>query len=66
MPGELVKQPDYVPTRKVGMGQAVASLVTIGAWALEEYTDFTVPLFIATAALQVVMFITQYFVQERT
>ena len=61
---ELVQQPDYTPTRKVSIGQAAGSVVTIGAWALETYTAIDIPLFIGTACLQVVMFAVQYFVRD--
>ena len=64
MPKELVTQPDYLPTRKVGMGQAVGSVVTIAAWALETYTALDIPLFIGTAALQIIMFIAQYWIKD--
>ena len=64
MPKELITQPDYIPTRKVGMGQAVGSLVTIAAWMLETYTTLDIPLFIGTAALQLIMFIAQYFIRD--
>jgi hypothetical protein len=64
VPKELVTQPDYLPTRKVGMGQAVGSVVTIAAWALETYTALDIPLFIGTAALQIIMFIAQYWIKD--
>lgn len=65
MPKELIQQPKYIPTRKVGFGQAAASVVTILAYYIEEYTEITVPLFIGTAFLQVVMFAVQYYTQDR-
>ncbi len=64
MSKELVEQPDFKPTRKVSMGQFAGSLVTIGAWAIEEYTTMEIPLFIATAALQLVVFAVQYFTHD--
>lgn len=64
MTKELVSQPDYVPTRKVGMGQAAGSVVTIIAYMIETFTDVSIPLFIGTAFLQVVMFVIQYFTRD--
>lgn len=46
------------------MGQAVGSLVTISAWMLETYTELDIPLFIGTAALQLIMFLAQYFIKD--
>jgi len=64
MSKELVTQPDYAPTRKVGMGQAAGSVVTIIAYLVETYTEVAIPLFIGTAILQIVMFAIQYYVKE--
>jgi hypothetical protein len=64
MSKELVTQPNFEPTRKVGFGQLAGAVVTIVSWGMMEYGGVELPLVINLALLQVVIFAAQYYVKD--
>lgn len=53
-------QPTATPTRKVLVGVAAGSLMTIVAWAAKEFAGVVIPAEVALAASTVLVFIVQY------
>jgi high-affinity Fe2+/Pb2+ permease len=64
MTKELITQPSYTPTRKVGGGQLAGAVVTILSWLMLEFGGVELPLVVNLAILQIVIFAAQYYIKE--